>query len=245
MIRELRKLAQLRRYRLHARDGEIGRLKEILFDDHYWSLRYFVVHTGNWLLGKDVLIVPSMVSSIDTDNQCLNVDLTRAQIEHSPEIDTSLPISRHDEHDYYGHYGLSPYWRDDPIFGDLPKVTPVPEALQPREPDQPHLRSSNAVTGYRIHAQDGEIGHVEDFILDDQDWGIRYLEINTRNWLPGRHVLVAPIWIHSIDWRDKEVIVNLQRASIETAPAYDTGKVIGNDDELALYKHYGKHLEHE
>ncbi len=245
MMRQHRKLAQLSRHQLHARDGEIGRLKEILFDDRYWSLRYFVVHTGNWLLGKDVLIVPSMVSSINEDDLCLNVELTREQIENSPEVDTSLPISRHAESEFHGYYGLSPYWMNDPMFGELPEIVPAAEAEPPREPDQPHLRSSSAVTGYHIHAQDGEIGHVEDFILDDGDWGIRYLEVNTRNWLPGRHVLVAPIWIHSIDWREEEVIVNLQREAIETAPEYDANEVISNDYQVALYKHYGMQLDQE
>ena len=245
MTRQLRKLAQLSRHQLHARDGEIGRLKEILFDDRYWSLRYFVVHTGNWMLGKDVLIVPSMVSSIDADSECLNVELTREQIENSPEVDTSLPISRHAESEFYGYYGLSPYWKDYPSLREMPEIRPASAAEQPREPDQPNLRSSSAVTGYRIHAQDGEIGHVEDFILDDHDWAVRYLEVSTRNWLPGRHVLGAPIWIHSIDWRDREVIVNLRRETIETAPDYDAGEIISNDYQLALYKHYGMKFDHE
>ena len=242
-MRQLRNLADLHSYHLQARDGEIGRLKEILFDDQYWSVRYLIIHTGNWLRGKDVLILPSMVTAIEEDKESVDVDLTREQIENSPDADTSLPISRHYENDYYGHYGLNPYWLDDPLPEDMPEISPAPTEQQPREPDQPHLRSSNAVTDYRLHAQDGEIGHVEDFILDDMDWSIRYLEINTRNWLPGKHVLIAPIWIHSIDWRDKEVVVNLNREAIASAPAYDKAKVIGKDYEVSLYKHYGMALD--
>ena len=238
-MRQLRKLADLSDYRLHARDGEIGRLREVLFDDRYWSTLYIVVRSGNWLLGREVLIVPSMVDALDQDNRILNIDLTREQIENSPEVDTSLPISRHFENDYFVYYGLSPYWMD-PMFGEISEIRPAPAELQPREPDEPHLRSSKAVTGYRIHARDGEIGHVEDFILDDEDWSIRYLEVDTGNWLPAKHVLVAPVWIHSIDWRDREVAVNLDREAIESAPAYDRAEVIGNNYEVALYKHYGK-----
>jgi hypothetical protein len=230
---------QLSKYHLHAIDGEIGHFKEVFFDDHDWSVRYLIVHTGKWLLGKDVLIVPSMVNAIDEDRKSINVDLTREQIENSPAVDTSLPISRHDENDYYGYYGLEPYWLDSPFPEDIPALRPAPAEQQPREPDQPHLRSSSAVRGYRIHAQDGEIGHVEDFILDDGDWSIRYLEVNTRDWLPGKHVLIAPVWIHYIDWREKEVVVNLNRQAIASAPAYDKTKVIGNDYEVSLYKHYG------
>ncbi|MDH3387752.1 MAG: PRC-barrel domain-containing protein [Gammaproteobacteria bacterium] len=242
-MRQLRKLAQLNDYRLHARDGEIGRLKEVFFDDRNWSVLYLVVHTGNWLLGRNVLILPSMIRALDEEDRLLRTDLTREQIENCPEADTSTPISRHFENDYYGYYGLHPYWMADPFLDDLPEIRPVPDELQPREPDQPHLRSSAAVAGYRIHALDGEVGHVEDFIVDDTDWSIRYFEVDTRNWLPGKHVLLAPVWIHSIDWRAREVIVNLERQAIESAPAYNRKILISNEYELALYKHYGKTIK--
>lgn len=244
MLDQLRPLSKLSGYSLHARDGEIGRMKEVLFDDRYWKVRYFVVQTGVWL-GKEVLILPSMVLSVDEEDLGLHVDLTQEQIRNCPDVKTSLPISRHSEDVFFGYYGINPYWMDDPLSGDSADIPPAPPAAQPREADQPHLRSSNAVAGYRIHAEDGEIGHVEDFILDERGWTIQYLEINTRNWLPGKHVLVAPVWIHSLDWHEKEVIVNLRRAAIESAPDYDRSKLISNDYEVALYKHYGMTLKSE
>lgn len=241
---QLRQLSNLSDHSLHARDGEIGRLKEVFFDDRYWTVRYFVVQTGTWL-GKEVLLPPSMVLSVDDEGPGLQVDLTREQIRKCPDVKTSLPVSRHSENDFFGYYGINPYWMDDPLAGDSAHIQPAPSAAQPREPDQPNLRSSQVVTGYHIHAEDGEIGHVEDFILDDRDWVIRYLEVNTRNWLPGKHVLVAPVWIHAIDWHEKEVVVNLNRAAIESAPDYDPSELISNDDEVALYKHYGMTLKED
>ena len=244
MMSQLRPLSALQGYSLHARDGEIGRLREVFFDDRDWMVRYFVAQTGIWL-GKEVLILPSMVAAVDEEDLGLHVDLTREQIVNSPDIKTSLPISRHSENDLFVYYGISPYWITDPFAEDSAELQPAPPEVQPREADQPHLRSSTAVTGYRIHAEDGEIGHVEDFILDELNWGVRYMEVNTRNWLPGRHVLIAPIWIHSLDWHEKEVIVNLDRAAIESAPDYDRSKLISNDYEVALYKHYGMTLKSE
>ena len=64
-----------------------------------------------------------------------------------------------------------------------------------KERDDPHLRSSRAVTGYHIQATDGDLGHVEDFIVDDHSWTIRYMVLDTTNWWPGKKVLVAPDWI--------------------------------------------------
>lgn len=239
---QLRKVAELGDYRLQARDGEIGRVGEIFFDDQDWAVRYLVVQTGRWL-GRQVLILPSAVDGVDEEHRRLEVDLSRQQIEHAPDVKTSLPISRREEKLFYGYYGLDPYWMDDPLAGDRAEIRPAPAEIQPREPDQPHLRSSQAVTGYHIHADDGEIGHVEDLVVDDREWSVRYLEIDTRNWLPGKHVLLAPAWIRAFDWRDRQVMVNLPRGAIASAPAYESGQIIGKDYEVALYKHYGMSLD--
>ena len=66
--------------------------------------------------------------------------------------------------------------------------------------NDPHLRSSAAVTGYHIQATDGDIGHVEDFLLDDRSWTIRFMVVDTTNWWAGEKVLIAPAWIERVDW---------------------------------------------
>ena len=93
--------------------------------------------------------------------------------------------------------------------------------------------------GYLIHARDGEFGHVRDFILEEPGWAVRYLEVDTRNWLPGKKLLVAPAWIQEVDWTDQEVQVDLPRATIQTAPEYDSSTVISREYQVALYRHYG------
>lgn len=250
-MRQLRKLGHLTGYRLLARDGEIGKLREVYFDDQQWVVRYFVVHTGSWLFGKDVLIVPAVVSAIDEDNAHLEVDLLREQIENCPPVNTAVPVSRHYETEYYRYYGWQPYWGADPMFGPTP-ILPLPvdeaapdQAEQPKQPQNPHLRSSDEVASYHIHARDGDIGHVKDFILDDQDWAIRYLEINTRNWLPGKDVLIAPAWIEAINWESRAVSVELTREAIQSAPSYDDTMLISRDYQVALYQHYGKTFDQE
>src|SRR5436305_1256813 len=76
----------------------------------------------------------------------------------------------------------------------------------------PHLRSTREVTGYRISAADGDLGHVDDLLMDDESWAIRYLVVDTRNWWPGKKVLLPPPWIQRVSWIDQEVEVNLTRA---------------------------------
>ncbi len=84
------------------------------------------------------------------------------------------------------------------------------------------------------------MGHVEDLILDDQAWAVRYLEVDTRNWLPGRHVLLSPAWVEQVDWVERHVQVRLSQQLVKSAPEYDSSKHISRDYQLALYKHYGK-----
>ncbi len=243
-MRQPYKLRDLKGYNLSARDGEIGKLEEIYFDDTHWVVRYFIVRTGNWLLGRRVLIVPTVINGIDDVAKTLSVDLTCEQVENCPLVNTARPVSRHYEQEYYHYYGWEPYWSGDPMFG------PAPYLLQPaeeasKEPEHPHLHSSDEVNSYSIHARDGDIGHVEDFILVDLGGVIRYLEVDTRNWLPGKHVLIAPTWIQQVDWLKAEVMVDLTREAIETAPSYDPDKVISREYQLALFEHYGRKFEED
>ena len=244
-MRQLRNLKNLTGHKLQARDGEIGKLKEVYFDDRRWVVRYLVVQTGNWFIGQDVLISPAVIETVADEAQQLIVNLTREQIRQSPPIDTQLPVSRHYEQEYFRYYGWAPYWSADPLFDPVPSFPPPVEGEIPNLPEHPHLRSSEEVEGYRLHARDGEIGHVVDFVLDDQAWSVRYLEIATGGWFPGKKVLLSPAWIRGVDMARNEVQVNLPLELIKTAPEYDPATLISRDYQLALYKHYGKAFEDE
>ena len=243
-MRQPRRLGNLTEYSLNARDGEIGKLEEVYFDDKHWQVRYFIVRTGNWLVGRRVLIVPAVINRVVDDAKTLDVDLTREQVKNCPPANTKLPVSRHYEQEYYRYYGWEPYWSGDPFFEPAPYISQPVEGT-PKQPVHPHLRSSDEVKGYSIHASDGYVGHVEDFILEEPGWAVRYLEIDTRNWLPGKHVLVAPAWIEQVDWALREVAVKLKREAIQTAPSYDPARIISREYQLTLYKHYGMKFKGE
>lgn len=241
-MEQLRNLKDLSGFALAARDGEIGKLKEVYFDDQVWFVRYVVVHMGGRLLGREVLITPQVIESVDEDARRIVVKLTRQQVENSPSVSSERPVSRHYEAEYHRYYGLEPYWAMGPI-GAPPAPRPIPlPAVPPREPEHPHLRSSDEVCGYHIAARDGEIGKVEDFVIDDSDWSIAYVAIDTRRWLPGRTVLISPAWITAVDWPGRSITVDLDRDGIESAPDYDPSKVITADYEARLFAHYGKSL---
>lgn len=243
----LRSAKHLRGYKIAATDGEIGGLHELLFDDQTWTVRYLVADTGGWLAGRMVLLSPVALAEGDWEGKKLHVQLNKQQVEDSPDISTDQPVSRHYELEYYRYYGWPYYWGRAGLWGqgmypvDLATVDEIQEEASP--PDDhvdPHMRSTNEVTQYNIQARDGEIGHVSDFLVDDQTWSIRYMLVDTRNWLPGKHVLVAPEWIEEVNWEDARVRVDLVREAIKNAPEYNPSTQIDSGYEDRLREHYGR-----
>jgi hypothetical protein len=241
--------------RILATDGAIGTVKEIYFDDEQWVVRYLVLDTGSWLNGRKVLISPYAVKFVDWDTRAVAVNLTRYQVQRSPGIDTDKPVSRQQEAEYHRYYRYPQYWRYAAYWawGATPVVVPPDpqvradaEAQRRADADQAnadaHLRSSKAVHGYRIQAADDLIGHVADFLFDEETWAIRYLIVDTHNWRPGKHVLVAPQWLRAVSWGERTLRVALTRAEIERSPEYDPQYLPSQDYERALHEHYSRHI---
>jgi hypothetical protein len=108
------------------------------------------------------------------------------------------------------------------------------------ENSDPHLQSTDAVKGYAIHATDGEIGKVVDYILDDSNWKIDYLVVDTGTWLNSKKVLLPTSWITQVKWDNEIVIVNVTTNEIENSPAYDSSEPVNEVDENNIYDYYGR-----
>ena len=220
-------------YKLQSLDGEIGTVKDFYFDDHYWTIRYLVADTGEWLVSRQVLISPHSLAGVDSDQGSIAVKLTKDQIEHSPSLNRDKPVSRQFERAYFGFYGLPVY------FGFEPDRIKAGNSAQTRKKrGDPDLRSTHDVSGHHVEASDGEIGHVEDFLIDDETWVIRYLIVDTKDWLPGKRVLISPKWIERVSWSEKQVVVDLTRDAIQQAPEYTDSPPLTRDQEIALHRHY-------
>jgi hypothetical protein len=234
---------------IHATDGELGTVDQFYFDDETWGIRYLTVDTGGWLGGRQVLISPISVIHTDWQAKRLNVALTKKQVENSPDINTHQPVSRQHEAAYSAYYGYNNYWGGPnlwgPVFFPADLAVPTGASAEPvkdrirREPTDSHLRSAEGVAGYHVAAIDGEIGHVDGFVVDDEAWAIRYIEVATRNWLPGKKVLVSPAWMKRVSWTDSKVYVELSRKAIGDAPEYLLSRPITREYEDKLYVHYG------
>jgi len=233
-------------YRIMAKDGNIGEAEDFLFDDRTWILRYVVVASGLSRPDRIVLLIPSILKQPEWRTHIIPVELTKEKVENSPEMDRHKPLSRRYEIELHEHFGWERYWhsgtqpwsrlaRSDPLSLEKRK-----EPREDGENQDPNLRSTKEAMGCRIQAYDGEIGHVDEFIASDKNWRLYYVVVDTRNWLPGRKVIISPGWIQAINWPEKKVHVELNRELIKNSPKYDPTFPINREYEERLYDYYGR-----
>lgn len=253
----LRHKSQVNGYAIHANDGIIGTVSDFLFDDDTWLVRWLVIDTGNWLPGHKVLLPPSALAAANHTDRQFSVKLTKQQVKECPGIKSDQPVSRQSEVDIYNYYGWTPYWGTGSylgmvgygggVVGTAAGTRPSLKLMQrekgiddaQRRKDDLALRSADEVIGYHIHASDGEIGHVEDILVEDDDWSIHYLIVDTKNWWPGKKVLISPLSVRKIEWTDRQVRLGADRQKIKDSPAYDPSMTVDPIYEKNYRNHYG------
>ena len=261
MLREVKDMVG---FTIAATDGDIGHVRDFYFDDEAWVIRYLIVETGTWLPNRKVLVSPMALRHPNREANSFPARLIREQVRNSPSINTDRPVSRQHELQFYSYYGYPYYWGSGGSWGagyypgamltgagygggsgseylaaQMEKERLAREVDQ-CEDDDPHLRSCKEVTGYHIEAVDGEIGHVQGLLIDEDSWAIRYLIVNTSNWWLGHQVLVAPEWITDVSWLDRKVMIDLTRQAIQDAPPYDPALLPDRPQETLVYEHYGR-----
>jgi uncharacterized protein YrrD len=201
-----------------ATDGQLGRVKDIYFDDQQWTIRYFEVDTGGWLTGRRVLLSPISVTSIDWVHETIHVSLTKHEVP------------------YIWGYTAFPM-----MAGQPPLEDPVLHTRDdPQQDGDPHLRSKDEVVGYDIQATDESVGHVDDILFDDKNWSIPLIVVDTRNWWPGKHVLISPKRIERVSWEEKSVMVNVTREQVESSPEYSAQSFPQEEEYGDIYWQMGR-----
>lgn len=218
----LNSLKALKSTVLDATDGEIGRCSDFLFDDRRWVLRYMVADTGKWIPERKVVISPHFLSDVDAPASRVAVRLTRDQIERSPPLAAHEPVSARREAEVAEYYESMPTWPAAVSLALSGMTMSFPIRVDDPAPldGDPRLRSLDEVLGYQIHATDGEVGRIADLMVDDDDWSICYLVVDTGKWLPGKSVLVSPNWVERFDWANRTARLDLSRSLIEASPEY-------------------------
>lgn len=252
----LRTTQDLHDYAIGAADGPIGHVVDLFVDDRTWTVRYLVVETGSWLSSRRVLISPMAVGVPDRGARTLPVGITRERVRDAPDVDTDMPVTRRHEIELFGHYGFPDYWSGGGLWGagmypDTLGVEPVPyfpDALRERggAPDErtadadPRLRSCRELVRYRIHASDGEIGRVSDFLVEDRSWAVRYLVVETGHWWHGEQVVIPSDWVRDVTWEEREVRVERSRLDVRDAPPHDSAAGIDEAAERELAEHFAR-----
>lgn len=247
-----RSIKSLIGFTIGATDGEIGKVKEFYFDDATWTIRYLIVETGSWLFGRKVLISPVSLLTPDWEKKIFNVNLSMEQIKNSPDINTEKPVSRQQELEMYAHYPWGSYWGSNLYAGIIPPPISMYDVILSEEKNtnniteqgNPHLRSTEKVIGYNIKALDGEIGKIEDFLMEDSNWKIDFMAIDAGSWLNEKKVLISPKWIKEIKWATDEVIINASIEHVKNSPEYDTNQPLNENDATNLYNHYDGLISH-
>lgn len=225
----LRSLKDLERYTVSATDGEIGRVVDFFVDDERWTVRYLIVETGGLFDRRQVLISPISFRQVEWATRRFALELTRHKVQSSPSVETDKPVSRQYEWEYLRYYGYPYYWGRSGLWGSGAHPNLLATARWTNEPFEAsasptdiHLRSAGEMRGYHIQGSDGDMGHVQDFLVDDETWEVRHLVIDTSNWWFGKKVLVAPKWTSRISWGEGIVYVNLSRQAVRSSPDWAT-----------------------
>ena len=244
----LQHVDELLDFTIHATDGDIGRVRDLYFDDHRWTVRYLVVDTGHWLPGRRILLSPAAIRKADWGRRELIVALSREQIRQSPSVESHQPIGQRRIALFRECYTLPYYWA---VGGFLwgpgmwaHHASGKASGRQGREAPglarDPYLRSARLIRDYHVKAIDGDAGRVEDFLVDDGSWVVRCLVVRTRHWRLGKRVLIPSEWVAWASWIELTVHVDLRVDRILSAPEYDLTRPLTESALTRLTAGYGR-----
>jgi hypothetical protein len=222
-------------HKLTALDGDIGHVEDFYFDDKTWVIRYLVADTGSWLPGRQVLLSPHALGRFDPSAKVMLVSLTKQQIEHSPSIESDKPVSRQYEVEYYQYYGWPAYWNGGAMWGlgGYPVVFPPSrdelDAKMLHHRDNKHLQSTQSITGYAIHTSDGPIGQISGMMVDEKNWSIGDLVVETGHWYSGKEIFISSSKVNGISYEHSTVDVNVTKADIERTAEHQVVKAHAGD----------------
>lgn len=236
-----RSINQLRHYKTLTTDNESCAIEDVFFNQKSWDIHYIVIETGSWLMDREILLHPDIVKEVIDKDKKLVLPMTKEKVVESPAVNSVLPIAQEAE------LLLAKYWEW------VPKDTPGPlpyEAGDTIEAEtdtetkafsedaaKSKLRSWKEVEGYTIHAVDSKFGHIEDLLFDD-NWRICYAVVDTRNWIPGKKVLLPVREIEKIRWSEHALHVDATSELVKTAPFYEPSTGVTAEDEEAVRKHF-------
>jgi hypothetical protein len=248
MKRSLRNLIE---YNTLTIDGHEGKVLDFLFDEESWIIRYLDSDYRELVQKNRVLIPRIFLKEPDWERKRFPVDLYGENITSCPDLNDHVPVSREYEEKLNRHYRIDPYWpyiypwaSATGIFFP-PRPLSIPSKALDEDELSTNLRSYREVSRYHVRATNGRLGHIHDIIVDDGDWQIVYIVVDTSDWLPwSRKVLLAIDWLEKISYTGKEVGIDLTTETIKKAPEFDERHPLELDFEKATYDFYERAFVH-
>jgi hypothetical protein len=233
-------MRDLTAYKLNARDGELGRLHDVSFDEVTWQVRHLVVEAGSGKAGR-ILMHPLAVRRWDIQSRSIDLTVTRLQVDERPPVDADQPLSQRQAALYYRHFGWPAYW---PALGrgfaeSQPYLRLVGSGCARTLPGDgpadhdPHLHGARRLLGFEVEARDGHAGRIDDILVDAATWMVRQLAIDARTWWLSKQALVSTEWITDIDWIQNRLQLDLDldrlgRSPVRQRPALNDSIVDGS-----------------
>ena len=214
----LQKSRMLQTYQVFTKDRHFtGHISSLLFNEAFYYIQYMVIDTSDWLPGRMRLISPEAVQKTSPEEKCINLAVSRKQIETGPDVFTHLPVSSQAQIRIARHYG----WPMQRLgnFVPLPGVT-APSRIssengsQPQQADMDNyedfpLRSTEEVIGSRVYNKTDKIGIVDDFLVETDEWRLIYFILKEGNLLHTDYLRISCRWIREIDWDKSKVLIDL------------------------------------
>jgi len=237
-----RSLKNLVGFKIKETNGKKGNVVDFLFDEERWIIRYLEVELGTFFNDRKVLIGRTFLDKPEWYDSIFPINISISDIENAPELKEHLPVSIKYEEEFNKHYRIINYW-DLPVSAIATMYPPRPIKVPTKDINEKDLntklRSFNEVLDYHVHANDGIIGHLNDLIIDDEDWQIVYAVIDTSNWIPWSKIVIIPInRLEEISYVQSEIKVNLSTERIKNSPEYIDCTQIKNEYEKLLYEFY-------
>ena len=248
-------LKEILGYNIETYDQVTGEIKDFLFDDEYWIIRYVDAGLGINLPDRRVLVPQTFLKETDWDTQNFKVTLSREGLATCPALDKFQPISRLYEEELNKHYRIANYWArnynspnnevDKMTHFNLPdqKFNAAPKLIKENQMDT-NLRSFNEILGYDILTPDGNLGCVEDLLIDSDNWEIISIILDTSKNQPwSKKVIIASTWIEEISYMDRQIKISLAIKEVENAPEYDPLAPVNEVLEKRFYNYLGKPIK--
>lgn len=231
-----------------AVDGSIGHVEDTLFHDETWNVRYFVIDTGPWILGRRLLCSAGYAERFDDRDGRLRIDLTRDQVEASPELEADLPVSELKRREFTKYKKGPVYWSQSGVRKEAHPPGAMPAVHEESEEEKQqverelygkHLRSAGEVTGYTVEASDKPLGSVVGLLVDDDDWSLRYIAVEAEGSGQRKMQIYSPDWVETIRWIEQSIHIKFAHDVATNAPPLEDDAMVSRDYEKKLYDYYG------